>query len=118
MSSSPAMRYITILAFLVLAVACFGLQGDPSSPQFSTVGADSNGTVLVPTNQLLQPAGDRIQMPGRPLDLALSPGGDLVAIRLPNALRLYSSSGAFVRSIGLSAASFLGLTFMPGGDWG
>src|SRR5690606_2296191 len=37
-----------------------------------TVGLQPDGSILVPSNQLLQPAGFQVYLPGRPVDLALS----------------------------------------------
>jgi hypothetical protein len=44
-----------------------------------TLGPD--GTILVPTNQLLSPAGHQLVFPGRPTDLALSPDGKILAVK-------------------------------------
>lgn len=35
-----------------------------------TVGRQKDGRVVVPTNQILQPAGTQVEFPGRPVDLA------------------------------------------------
>jgi YVTN family beta-propeller protein len=45
------------------------------------LGPQPDGTILVPTNQLLSPAGLQILFPGRPTDLALSPDGNLLAVK-------------------------------------
>ena len=45
------------------------------------LGPQPDGTILVPTNQLLSPAGLQILFPGRPTDLALSPDGSLLAVK-------------------------------------
>jgi len=45
------------------------------------IGPQPDGTVLVPTNQLLDPAGHQLLFPGRPTDLALSPDGKLLAVK-------------------------------------
>jgi YVTN family beta-propeller protein len=37
------------------------------------VGPQPDGSILVPTNQLLRPAGFQVYLPGRPVDLALTP---------------------------------------------
>jgi len=38
---------------------------------YKTVGPQSDGSILVPSNQLLRPAGKQVYMPGRPVDLSL-----------------------------------------------
>lgn len=45
------------------------------------IGSQSDGTILVPTNQVLSPAGFQVPFPGRPTDLALSPDGTLLAVK-------------------------------------
>src|SRR4051794_23264770 len=39
------------------------------------VGMQPDGRVVVPTNQVLKPAGTQITFPGRPVDVALCDGG-------------------------------------------
>jgi len=46
----------------------------------AAVGAQADGRIVVPTNQVLDPAGFQIEFPGRPTDLALSPDGALLAV--------------------------------------
>ncbi len=46
-----------------------------------TVGIQPKGSILVPSNQLLQPAGFQVYLPGRPVDLALSPDGKLLFVK-------------------------------------
>ena len=45
------------------------------------VGPQPDGSVLVPTNQLLRPAGLQVEFPGRPVDLALTPDRQLLVIK-------------------------------------
>ncbi len=40
-----------------------------------TVGRQPDGSVVVPTNQVLTPAGAQVTFPGRPVDVALCDGG-------------------------------------------
>ncbi len=42
-----------------------------------TIGPQPDGSILVPTNQLLRPAGFQLLFPGRPVDLALEPGWEM-----------------------------------------
>jgi len=46
-----------------------------------TVGPQADGSVVVPTHQLIRPAGFQIQFYGRPNDLALSPDEKLLAVK-------------------------------------
>jgi DNA-binding beta-propeller fold protein YncE len=79
------------------------------------VGTLYENRVLVPTNQVVNPAGRRISFPGRPLDIAISPRGDLVAVFLSGSVRLYLPSGEFIRSIGVGASAG-GIAFQPDGS--
>ena len=51
-------------------------------------GPPIDGSILVPTNQILRPAGFQIQFQGRPVDLALSPNGKWLAVLNKNSLEL------------------------------
>jgi YVTN family beta-propeller protein len=45
------------------------------------VGPQPDGSILVPTNQLLRPAGFQVYLPGRPVDLALIPEKKLLVVK-------------------------------------
>src|SRR5437773_2724685 len=45
------------------------------------VGRQPDGRVVVPTNQVLQPAGAQILFPGRPVDLVLIDGGKTLVVK-------------------------------------
>jgi YVTN family beta-propeller protein len=45
------------------------------------VGPQPDGSVLVPTNQLLRPAGLQVYFPGRPVDLTLTPDKKVLVIK-------------------------------------
>ncbi|MEO9004964.1 MAG: bifunctional YncE family protein/alkaline phosphatase family protein [Ginsengibacter sp.] len=53
-----------------------------------TVGIQPQGSILVPSNQLLQPAGFQVYLPGRPIDLALSHDEKLLFVKNMNSLDL------------------------------
>src|SRR5260221_12364953 len=46
-----------------------------------TVGPQPDGRVVVPTNQILQPAGRQVTFPGRPVDLALADSGKTLVVK-------------------------------------
>jgi YVTN family beta-propeller protein len=46
-----------------------------------TIGLQPDGSVLVPTNQVLRPAGTQITFPGRPVDLALLEDGKTLVVK-------------------------------------
>ena len=47
----------------------------------AVVGPQGDGTFVVPTTQLLNPAGDTVEFPGRPLGIAVHPDGRLLAVK-------------------------------------
>jgi YVTN family beta-propeller protein len=76
------------------------------------VGPQPDESILVPTNQLLRPAGFQVYFPGRPVDLALLPDKNLLVIKNRKSLdiirvkdRTILQSLAFKRS----GSSFTGL---------
>jgi len=47
----------------------------------AVVGPQGDGTFVVPTTQVLNPAGKTVEFPGRPVDIAVHPDGRLLAIK-------------------------------------
>jgi YVTN family beta-propeller protein len=74
-------RFITA-AFCMLSV-WFPIQnsGAQNAEKFIRVGPQPDGSILVPTNQLLRPAGFQVAFPGRPVDLALTPDKKLLVVK-------------------------------------
>lgn len=52
------------------------------------VGPQPDGSVLVPSNQLLRPAGFQIDLPGRPVDLSLISNGNFLLVKNMKSLDL------------------------------
>lgn len=52
------------------------------------VGINDDGTIYVPTEQIIDAAGFQITFPGRPVDLALSPNEQILAVKNRNDLIL------------------------------
>lgn len=67
---------------------CTVKTGESSENNPKYVGPQPDGSILVPTNQLLRPAGFQIHFQGRPVDLALSPNGNWLAVLNKNSLEL------------------------------
>src|SRR5258708_1479298 len=74
------------VAFLVLAFALGGgvllppsLRGDEQ--ERLKVGRQADGRIVVPTNQILMPAGKQVLFPGRPVDLALADEGRTLVVK-------------------------------------
>lgn len=78
------------------------------------VGPQPDGSVLVPSNQLLKPAGFQVYFPGRPVDLALIHKENLLAVKNKNSLDLIRiSDRTIVQSLPFpaSGASFKGIYY-------
>jgi YVTN family beta-propeller protein len=57
------------------------------------VGVQSDGRTVVPTNQILSPAGKQITFPGRPVDLLLIDGGKTLVAKNMNSLEFIDAAG-------------------------
>ena len=64
---------VGLLALVLALVPWRGLPADETDRL--KVGTQPDGRVVVPTNQILQPAGLQALFPGRPVDLALIDDG-------------------------------------------
>lgn len=81
-----------------------------------TVGRKPDGTVVVPTNQILTPAGTQLEFPGRPFDVLLSPDDrTLFVSNRAEILVLDASSQAPVlkQKLPMKSMSFHGLAMSP-----
>jgi YVTN family beta-propeller protein len=68
---------------LLLALACPAPAGDIDKLK---VGVQPDGRVVVPTNQILKPAGKQLTFPGRPTALLLIEDGKTLAVQNKNGL--------------------------------
>jgi YVTN family beta-propeller protein len=84
------------------------------------IGAQRDGSVLVPTGQRLTPAGDHIEVNDRPLGMVISPSGDLVAVVTgsnfnPRALHIVDAASRTLKQTLPIGDSFVGVDFSPDG---
>ncbi len=82
------------------------------------VGPQPDGTILVPTNQLLSPAGFQVLLPGRPTDLALSPDGNLLAVKnMRDIILIRMRDRAVLQTLPVEKGGqgFVGILFSSGG---
>ncbi|HWB02447.1 MAG TPA: alkaline phosphatase family protein [Verrucomicrobiales bacterium] len=72
-----------ILSSLFIAPGLVPAQSPPSPPEQARMktGVQPDGRVLVPTNQMLHPAGQQVTFPGRPVDLELSEDGRTLIVK-------------------------------------
>lgn len=106
------------LASVLLATLSLAMVSDPAPPPDQMqVGTRYGNRVLVPSNQLLDPAGQRVEFGGRPVDMALSPDGSALAVLLPNGIQIFSPEGRKLHFIPAARASIAGISFTPDGQW-
>ena len=96
-----ALPLLSLFSLAQLAVAF-----QMTSPALMKVGQPYDNQILLPTNQVLTLAGSRIQFPGWPVDLALSPGGDRIAVLLADSIQILSIDGVEIGRIPLHKTSF------------
>jgi len=77
-----------LLLFVLVFSQCYNETEQKRILAPLAVGPQPDGSILVPTNQLLRPAGFQILFPGRPVDLALSHDGKWLAVLNKNSLDL------------------------------
>jgi YVTN family beta-propeller protein len=63
------------------------------------VGRQPDGRIVVPTNQVLKPAGTQVTFPGRPVDLALCDGGRTLAVKNMRDLVFVDVATAKIRQV-------------------
>jgi YVTN family beta-propeller protein len=79
------------------------------------VGPLENGRIVVPTNQVLSPAGRQVIVDGRPTDLALSPNGRWLAVLNMREVMLVDVETGQVMRRAPNRGSFKGIVFTPDG---
>src|ERR1700732_3625326 len=109
------LRFFFVAGPLLIASAGLGVV------RYNTIGKQSDGSIVIPTGQLLRPAGVHVQVNDRPLGMSLSPDGQTLAVATgsnfnPNALHLINvASKTVVQTIPLKS-SFVGVAFNKAGD--
>src|SRR4051812_29651628 len=82
----------------------------------SKVGPLTDGRVIVPTNQILSPAGRQVIVGGRPTDVALSPNRKWLAVLNVNEVQLVDiESNKILSHVAIRGGSFKGIVFAPDG---
>jgi YVTN family beta-propeller protein len=82
----------------------------------STAAIGKNGAFyLLPTNQLIRPWGEQLQIPGRPVDLAFDSRKHLLAILNTSSILIVDgTTGVEQAQVKLGPTSYTGLAFRPG----
>ena len=111
--------FFTILSLLTLILSqCNFDKPNDNNLSNRTVGPQPDGSILVPSNQLLRPAGFQILFYGRPVDLALSPDEKWLAVLNRNSLDLIRVlDRTIMQTLPISkGGSFNGLSFSEDGN--
>lgn len=85
----------------------------------SVVGAQEDNTRIVATSQIIDPAGETISFPGRPVDLALNNSGTVLAVKNISSIVFMSAEKQTVmQTLKLPAGghSFTGITWSADGQ--
>ena len=95
----------TVTAFLLMTASAVLLSvGAADERDKLKVGLQPDGRIVVPTNQILRPAGKQVTFPGRPVDLLLTDGGGtLVAKNMRDLILIDPSTGAVRQTLALPA---------------
>lgn len=111
-----------IILFSLIFFLIFEIHCTKKSPDISkqTVGRQSDGTVVIPTHQTLDPAGVQITFPGRPTDLAVSPDGKMLAVKNRRSLIFVNLINQTIHQelfiAGKGGQSYTGIVFSPDGQ--
>ena len=80
----------------------------------AALGRHEEGFYLLPTNQVIRPAGDQSMISGRPVDMAFDSQKHLLAILNWRSVLLLDAAGNKVAEIPSRSTSYLGVAFRPG----
>ena len=92
----PGKTWFVSVAF-VAAVLAEPVRGDDETS--ISVGLHKDGSIVVPTNQILNPAGKQITFPGRPVDLAFAEDGRVLVIKNMDDLVFLDAASGVIRQI-------------------
>jgi YVTN family beta-propeller protein len=88
-------------------------QDTPNPP----LGSQDDGSVIVPSNQVLRPAGTTTALAQRPVDMALSPDGSLLAVVTDKSTLLINAETMEVlANFDRTGRSVAGVAFSPDGS--
>jgi YVTN family beta-propeller protein len=78
-------------------------------------GKQATGVYLVPTSQILRPAGEPTLITGRPVDVALNESQTIAALlNGRNVVVVDAASGAVTGTVAAKTTSYAGIAFRPG----
>src|SRR4051794_7409075 len=99
-------RIITTASLLVAASILMSQECAADERDKLKVGLQPDGRIVVPTNQILRPAGTQVTFAGRPVDLLLIEGGRLlVAKNMRDLVFIDPATGAIRQTLALPAGA-------------
>ncbi len=104
------------LRFLAVAMSTLTLALQAAEADQLQVGTQPDGRIVVPTNQILHPAGKQITFAGRPVDLAWTADGKTVAIKNMKSLLFYDLTTGQLHAPLVSPADFGVTGLLANGD--
>jgi len=111
-------RMISFLVFLMLGWLLINPVDAQNNPKNILLGPQPDGSILVPSNQLLRPAGFQVEFPGRPVDLVQAMNKRvLVAMNRSSLEVIRINDRMHIQSLALvkSSCSFTGLSVSKDG---
>jgi len=108
-------RILYLIFFLILLSEC---RTENTLTNLQKAGPQPDGSILVPSNQLLHPSGSQVYFPGRPVDLALTPDEKYLLVKNKEDLDLIRlKDRSIIQTLPLcnDEASFTGLCLSPDG---
>ena len=100
------------MSFIVPAAA----QNTPEATPDPLIGVQQDGSIIVPSNQVLRPAGTTTQLGQRPVDMALSPDGKLIAmVTVKSTYLLDAKTMKILANFDRTGRSVAGVVFSPDG---
>jgi YVTN family beta-propeller protein len=79
-------RYVLVVWIIGLIISTIQNSEAQNDSKSINVGPQSDGSFLVPSNQLLRPAGLQVVFPGRPVDLVQTPDKKLLLVKNRNSV--------------------------------
>lgn len=114
MRSSRSLTLLVVgLALLVMSFTMLTTAQDaPGTP----IGPQDDGSVIVPSNQVLRPAGTTTPLAQRPVDMSLSPDGKLLAVvTVKSTLLVNTETMEILANFDRTGRSVAGVAFSPDG---
>jgi len=111
---SFALRNVKALVIVLLMLSVGGVV---AAAAITLVGKQADGTIVVPTNQILHPAGTTVLLGQRPVDIALRSDGKQLAVMTTSLTFLLDPvTGKVLQSFDKAPRSMAGLAYSPDGS--